>query len=371
MLATVLAAIPGFAQTGGTGSTGGTNGALFCTIPLVPTGTTNAQSFGELTCGAPLNTINVQFAAEGAIPLNFVLASPQPLLPADIFSGLQLGTLEARQFVKFVGSVLTVDLSIVPAGAVIPTPATATLPPGTLLTEIRIQVQNATVTDSSPQTILFSGIVLASSSNGGSGTGSTGTTGTPMLPGLFGDPSGRAATVSLAFNNPITFPGLGSTPAGEGSGTGTITGTTGGMFNGGDGAAAPATMIGVAVAGSFALASPSGFVALSFPTGGGGSTGGGGGGGANGPEIVFAPFAAVTNSRQIQLDASQTSVGSGPVTYLWKSTGVNVAGILNADTATPIIQFLGIGPYQISLTVTNAAGQSSTATVTMQYNGGS
>jgi hypothetical protein len=330
---------------------------------LVPTGTTTAQTFGQLTCGArggALNTTNVQLAAEGAIPLNFVLASPQPLLPPDIFSGLQLGTLEARQFVKFIGNVLTIDLSAVPAGTVIPTPATATLPPGTLLTEIRIQVQNAIVTDSSPQTMLFSGVVLA---------GGTGTT-TPSLPGLFGDLSGRAAAVFVAFQNPITFPGLGSTPAGEGTGTGTITGSTGGMFNGGDGAAAPATMIGVAVAGSFALASPSGFVALSFPTGGSGSTGGGGGG-AGGPQIVFAPFPAVTNSRQIQLDASQTAVVSGPVTYSWKSNGVNQAAILNADTATPIIQFLGIGPYQISLTVTNAAGQSSTATITIQYNGGS
>jgi hypothetical protein len=355
-----LGAIPGFAQ----GVTGPET--LICTVPSLPPGTTTVQAFGELSCGAPgagQNTTNVQFAAEGTVPPNFVLATPTPILPSDIFASLQQGSAEIRQFVSFSAGVLTVDLSVVPIGTELPTPASATTPPGTVLTQIRIQVQNVIVTNGTlTPTMLFSGTVLPSvTTNGENGTA-------PLVPNLFGNLSGRAAAFSLAFNSQIFFPGLGNTQVGAGTGTGTVNPDgSNAMFNGGDGAAVPASMLTAVVAGAFAFSSPTGFAALSFPSG---STGGVGGV-TGAPVIVFAPFLSPTNSRQIQLDASQSEAasGGGPLTYSWKSTGTNQASILQGDTATPIVQFLGIGPYTFELTVTNAAGRTNTASITVQFVG--
>ena len=60
---------------------------------------------------------------------------------------------------------------------------------------------------------------------------------------------------------------------------------------------------------------------------------------------------------------------SGPVTYSWQAVGLPLAAILHADTATPIVEFTsGPGQYTIQLTVTNAAGQTSTAALVIQFN---
>jgi hypothetical protein len=129
------------------------------------------------------------------------------------------------------------------------------MPTGTLINEVRIQVQNVIVTGGIHPTMLFSGIVSPSSNAGTGATGTTGTVtigeagipipaaggtgepGSPVSPNLFGNLQGNAASVSLAFMGSFQFPGISSTSgtgatAGTGS-TGTGTGVTGSTGTGG------------------------------------------------------------------------------------------------------------------------------------------
>ena len=115
-------------------------------------------------------------------------------------SALQSGSLELRQFISFTGNILTVNLSAVPAGTTLPTPATVATAPGTLLTQIRIQVLNVIVSGGTTPSLLFSGTVMADNLQANP---------LPLVPSLFGNLTGRAAAVSLAYNSEISFPASG------------------------------------------------------------------------------------------------------------------------------------------------------------------
>jgi hypothetical protein len=80
----------------------------------------------------------------------------------------------------------------------------------------------------------------------------------------------------------------------------------------------------------------------------------------------------VTSQRQIVLDASQSMDPNHlQLMYEWTQVNKNVqAAINNGNTAMPLITFTQTGDYTFEVTVTNSAGQSSTAQVTISYTGG-
>jgi hypothetical protein len=278
------------ATSTGTSSTAAIPGVTGSLIPNQP-GTT--LSCG--TIGGTQNLQNLSFVAEGIVPADFVLSSVALTLPNDIFSGLATGTNELRSVVSLSGNTMTISLFTSPSTAQFPTQtfsglggALSVTPAGSLLSQFTMRVSNVIVTDGSTPTMLFSGVANenASSTTTGAGaatgtgmatgTGSTTATGTVgmtnpsgaatgtttsgggmataagLVPNLFGNQGGRAAAVSLAFNSPIQFPGLGT--------TGVVTGATAfgpQTFN--------ASMMQVMVAGSFVLAAPTASVTFNVP----------------------------------------------------------------------------------------------------------
>jgi hypothetical protein len=72
---------------------------------------------------------------------------------------------------------------------------------------------------------------------------------------------------------------------------------------------------------------------------------------------------------QIVLDGTPSATDNGPLTYQWSAQGTGVA-ILDPTAAQTRVQIHGLqGNYPVTLTVTNATGQTSTANVTIQYVG--
>ena len=102
-----------------------------------------------------------------------------------------------------------------------------------------------------------------------------------------------------------------------------------------------------------------------------------GAGGAGNVSIVVngAPgvFANGANTFQVTtnlfgLDASHsTSTNSGPLTYSWAVMPSGSAGISYGSTATPVIQLVNKGTFQLSVTVTDTKGVSATQAITIQY----
>jgi len=68
------------------------------------------------------------------------------------------------------------------------------------------------------------------------------------------------------------------------------------------------------------------------------------------------------------LDASKsTSSNPGGLSYSWSATSSGSTGISHGNTATPLIQLIGKGTFQLSVTVTDAYGISATQAITIQY----
>jgi hypothetical protein len=83
---------------------------------------------------------------------------------------------------------------------------------------------------------------------------------------------------------------------------------------------------------------------------------------------------APTTSKEIQLTAVVSdgpSQGVAQLTYKWSQPmGSKSAAILHGDTSTPSVQFdEGSGPYTFDVVVTNSAGQTGTARITVSYQG--
>jgi hypothetical protein len=90
---------------------------------------------------------------------------------------------------------------------------------------------------------------------------------------------------------------------------------------------------------------------------------------ATGPGTAIGNNTIETSSAQVTLDATKsTSVNFGSLSYSWSSTpGYPVPAIKDAGTATPTVQFTARGVYQLTVTVTDRTGASSTATITVRY----
>ncbi|HLJ13445.1 MAG TPA: hypothetical protein VKV15_03040 [Bryobacteraceae bacterium] len=90
----------------------------------------------------------------------------------------------------------------------------------------------------------------------------------------------------------------------------------------------------------------------------------------NGANGVF-PNGANTfqvTSNLFGLDASKSmSSNAGGLSYSWAVISAGSAGISYANTATPLIQLIGKGTFQLSVTVTDANGISVTQAITIQY----
>ncbi len=85
--------------------------------------------------------------------------------------------------------------------------------------------------------------------------------------------------------------------------------------------------------------------------------------------VIAGPSTIDANGSQVVLDATpSTSPNSGSLTYSWVSAqGYPQAAILNASSATPMIQLPSRGIYLFNVTVTDRTGGSSTASVNVRY----
>ena len=93
-------------------------------------------------------------------------------------------------------------------------------------------------------------------------------------------------------------------------------------------------------------------------------------GAGSAPVAAIMPATLATTQREMVLDGT-TSTGEG-LTYAWKSTGPRQASILPRELNTPkvTVQFVsGRGDYGFELQVTDAAGHSSTANASINYQG--
>ena len=88
------------------------------------------------------------------------------------------------------------------------------------------------------------------------------------------------------------------------------------------------------------------------------------------PVAVISPQTQTVISQEIQLDGSKSFDPDGEeVTCSWKLTG-KPAALMNATTATPIVQFgSGPGDYNFDLTVMDPHGATDTTTTTVSYQG--
>jgi hypothetical protein len=90
----------------------------------------------------------------------------------------------------------------------------------------------------------------------------------------------------------------------------------------------------------------------------------------NGTPGVFSNGANTfqVTSNLFGLDASRsTSSNAGSLSYSWSAMPSGSAAILYGNTATPMIQLIGKGTFQLSVTVTDAQGISVTQAITIQY----
>jgi YD repeat-containing protein len=345
----------------GTGTTGATPTSVTCSVPgngtngVSGTGTTNGNGV-QVTCSSAAGVStqqNLEFSVEATVPLNFVIAAQPPLLPPALFSALSLGEAELRQFIQLSGNVLTSNLIAVAAGTQFPTlstpalpggTATLAMPTGTLINQVRIRVQNITVTGGLHPTMLFSGTVIPP-------TDETGTTGTQAaeLPNLWGTLNSNAASLSLAFFTSFPFPGL--------------TEEENGPF--GTSEPTQVSFVSLSVAGAFVWVAPNGFASVDISTAGAA----GQPGPLNFPVIAISPVDLRTLSRTIALDASRSFSPTGSqLTFTWTSAG-QVVSITNANTPTPIITFPAPGIYPVQLTVTDPSGVQSSVTLPFEFVG--
>jgi hypothetical protein len=74
------------------------------------------------------------------------------------------------------------------------------------------------------------------------------------------------------------------------------------------------------------------------------------------------------NSSAINLSAAQSTSAAGGLSFSWQSApGYPSASIPGGTTATPLVEFGTMGTYEVILTVTDAKGDTATATVILQY----
>jgi hypothetical protein len=88
-------------------------------------------------------------------------------------------------------------------------------------------------------------------------------------------------------------------------------------------------------------------------------------------QAVAGPKNATVVTRQMDLDGTASTSGSGALKYFWTiPSGYPQAAVQRGNTATPTVQFgTTKGPYAFDLTVTDGAGNTSTDRATVLFQG--
>jgi hypothetical protein len=266
-----------------------------------------------------LETFNI----ERTIALDDILTIITPNIPASTLAALAGGALEIRETMSYnpQANTLTSTIFAVPTGSPIPTPPAVLANLGTaLIAAVTMTIDKIYVNDTPFMSVMFVGT-------------DTQSTATP-----YGSYLGAVSNVSVGFTS-----------------------------------ATPPTINTVVetVAGVIALYSASAtvnsFTVTAAPSGPGGS-----GSGSKSPTIVVKGGTTQTTlDKQIVLDASGSTDPNGlTLSFAWTAAGQNVA-LENATSSTGIAtaQLGNNGPqtYTFMLTVTDSAGNSATATVTVTY----
>lgn len=257
---------------------------------------------------------------EQSLTLGNILPSAAVNLPANVQASITSGALDLRAQTNYnpAAGTLTVTFFTVQTGSPTPTNLSQTSP-SSIYGSVTINVSQVFLTG---QAVMFVGTVSS-----GSGT-------------LLGSFQGAPASFSFAYSSatpPVLTNSIlviaGTAVAFSPTATGTVTITQPSTGSGGSGTGV--TIVVSAGAGSASIGTDSFQVA----------------------------------SNQVVLNASQsTSSNPGALMYSWVAApGSQNAGIIGANTATPLIQLFNKGAYQFTLTVTDAKGVTATVTVSVQY----
>jgi len=291
-------------------------GALFLASGLsmiafsVPAGAQTSASAPTLTS---LSNFEQSLTASSVLP-------PITNLPPDVLAAIGGGALDLRVQTNYnpQANLLTMTFFTVQTGSPTPT-ALGSINPASIFGSVTIGVDRIYVTS---KAVMFVGTVASGSNT------------------LIGTIQGAPASFSFAYSS--------DTPP-------------------------KITNVMTLAAGAVVLFSPTatGTVNITQPSSGGG------GGGTTGVTIVVSAGAGSLTvgpnnfqvlSNEVVLDASQsTSTNPGALTYSWSTTSAN-AGIIQGNTATPLVQLsVKQQTYQFNVTVTDATGATATATITVQY----
>lgn len=255
-----------------------------------------------------------ELVLERQLALSSTFSSTDLALPDNLSQGILSGALEVRE--RFIynpsGSSLTSSIFAVQAGSPMPTPLNTNLN-GQVLGVYQLGIEKIYLTTKPQNSISFTGTVAGSSSGG-------------VLGNVFGLPF----TVSLGFNN--------DTPTKANDLVHVIAGR----------------VVAYSKDAAGTLVVPRAPTPPVNPTG---------------PQIVVS-LPSNTVSKQINLDASQTTDDSGTsLTFVWRNVNKS-AVLLNPNTAIATVQFSeGPGDYTFEVTVTNGLGQTAKKQATTTYLG--
>lgn len=276
-----------------------------------------------LASTAPATAQTLQaFNIERTIALNNILTGITPTLPANVIAALAGGALEIRETLVYnsQSNTLTSTVFAVPTGSPIPTPPAELANLGSaLVAVVTMTIDKIYVTTKPFMSIMFVGT-------------DTQSTATP-----YGTYQGAASAISAGFTT--------DTPP-------------------------KVNTVIETVAGAIVLYSPTATVntvTVTIPT-----SGGGGGGTTTGPTVVITPANQTVTGKEVTLDASQSTDPSGmALTYQWSVVGGGNVSLLHGNSAVATAQLGDNGPntYIFKVTVTDNAGQSASATTTVNYVG--
>jgi hypothetical protein len=276
-------------------------------------------AFADTTPTTTASTPTIgNFTIESVVPIASVNSAALPSIPADVLSAITGGAIEIRQQISYDSVAKKAKLIglLEQPGSPLPTPAGST----TGITQIwsyTVDVDRAVLSSKPVMALLISGTI---SSGGASAP--------------FGDVSGALVTVSASYIAPDASAGTNALYA--------------------------YANVSTDVAGVASLFSKNGKGTFAMP----------GSSGSPVKAVAGPPF--IVNRPQFQLNGTG-STGTG-LTYNWtylRANGPISVMIQGANTATPTItvpDYLdAAGDYKFQLTVTDAAGNMSTDTVTVTY----
>lgn len=299
-------------------------GACFAAMALSMMAGAQTTSTAPATCTtapASLTALNI----ERVVPLANVLTTLTPNAPANVLAGIAGGALEIHETLGYNPQINTVTSTVfvVPAGSPLPTPAGG-ITAQNVVQSTTINITNSFFSCSPTPSLLLVGTVAGSP------------------PGAYGSFVGAPAAISIGYTT--------DTPP---------------LINN----------VAVVISGIAVEYSASAVGTLTFPstTGTGTGTGTGSGGltaAIKLPNGSFGQSGAIYQiaTSPLLLDASGSSGGTAPLTYKWSSNNP-VAFVQTGNPNTINVQFPGPGAYAITLTATDAAGNTNSVTLTFQYVG--